>query len=173
MATKKRKLPALDISGDTLDKIVLLLVSLQSASAVRAACIDKLGLTAAQADAAIEHARAKIIDAAEVDRDKARGQAIVGLRTCTNAQLKVQDVKAALAAQKELNRLLGLRAPATAKPRGAAGIRPGCADAREKMSTREHIDRFAENAQARRPLALQLCNPASLPELRQPQNQVL
>ena len=56
MATKKRKLPSLDIGGDSLDKIVLLLVSLQSASAVRAACIDKLGLTEAQADAAIEHA---------------------------------------------------------------------------------------------------------------------
>jgi hypothetical protein len=111
MPTKKRKLPALDISGDTLDKIVLLLVSLQSASAVQAACIDKLGLSPTQADAAIEHARAKIIDAAEVDRDKARGQAIVRLTDLYERALKVQDVKAALAAQKELNKLQGLTAP--------------------------------------------------------------
>ena len=130
MATKKRKLPALDISGDTLDKIVLLLVSLQSASAVRAACIDKLGLPPTQADAAIEHARAKIIDAAEVDRDKARGQAIVRLTDLYERALKVQDVKAALAAQKELNKLQGLTAPqrkpdAETEPSGLAAIMVG------------------------------------------------
>ena len=128
MPTKKRKLPALVISGDTIDKIVLLLVSLQSASAVRAACIDKLGLTPAQADAAIEHARGKIIDAAEVDRDKARGQAIVRLTDLYERALKVQDVKAALAAQKELNKLQGLIAPRrkpdaeTDEPSGLAAI---------------------------------------------------
>ena len=85
MATKKRKLPALDISGDTLDKIVLLLVSLQSASAVRAACIDKLALTEAQADAAIEHAR-EDIDAAEVIETRPVVRRSSGLRTCTNAR---------------------------------------------------------------------------------------
>ena len=115
MATKKRKLPSLDISGDTLDKIVLLLVSLQSASAVRAACIDKLALTEEQADAAIQQAKRAVVDAAEIDRDKARGEAIVRLQDLYERSLRVQDVKAALAAQKELNRLLGLRAPATAK----------------------------------------------------------
>ena len=140
MATKKRKLPSLDISGDSLDKIVLLLVSLQSASAVRAACIDKLGLTAAQADAAIEHARAKIIDAAEVDRDKARGQAIVRLTDLYERALKVQDVKAALAAQKELNKIQGIVNPRRRAaesdgdepaPSGLAGIMAGRLNGRQ------------------------------------------
>ena len=41
---KRKKLPTLSIPGDTLDKqVVLLLVSLQSASAVKAACVEKLG----------------------------------------------------------------------------------------------------------------------------------
>ena len=126
---KKRTLPTLDLPGDTLDKIVLLLVSLQSASAVRAACMEKLGLTETQADAAIEHAKAKVVSAAEVDRDKARGESIVRLNDLYERALRVQDVKAALAAQKELNKLQGLIAPrrkptgdADAEPTGLAGI---------------------------------------------------
>jgi hypothetical protein len=134
MPTKKKKLPSLDISGDILDKIVLLLVSLQSVSAVRAACVEKLGLSEEQADAAIEHARAKIIDAAEVDRDKARGQAIVRLTDLYERALKVQDVKAALAAQKELNKIQGIVTPrrrtnaesdVEPAPGGLAGIMAG------------------------------------------------
>ena len=86
MATKKRKLPALDISGDTLDKIVLLLVSLQSASAVRAACIDKLGLTEAQADAAIEHARRRSSTPRKLTETRPVVRRSSGLLTCTNAR---------------------------------------------------------------------------------------
>ena len=126
---KRKKLPTLSIPGDTLDKVVLLLVSLQSASAVKAACVEKLGLTDDQAGEAIEHARAKIVDAAEVDRDKARGESITRLNDLYRRALAVQDVKAALAAQKELNKIQGIVIPRRKadadEPTGLAKIMQG------------------------------------------------
>jgi len=96
------------IPADILDKVVLLLVSLQSAAAVKTTCVEKLALTDDQADAAIETARAKIRDAIDVDRQERTGEAIVRLNDLYERSLRVQDCKTALAAQKELNRLFGL-----------------------------------------------------------------
>ena len=76
---RKKKLAALDIPRETLDRIILLLVSLQSVAAVRTACVEKLQLTPQQADLAIEHAKKAILDTAETDRDQARGEAILRL----------------------------------------------------------------------------------------------
>ena len=119
--SRPKKLPKLDIPRETFDRIVLLLVSLQSVAAVKTACIEKLGLTDDQAEAAIEHAKKAIIDAAEIDKDKARGEAILRLNDLYERSLRVQDVKSALAAQKELNRLLGLLARSKAAEEGTAG----------------------------------------------------
>ena len=105
---RRKRLPKLDIPGEQLDKIILLLVSLQSRGAVKAAIVEKMGLTEAQADAAIEHARAAIVTAAEVDRDRALGESIVRLNDVYERSLRIQDCKTALAAVKELNRLQGL-----------------------------------------------------------------
>ncbi len=121
MATKKRKLPALDIGADVLDKITLLLVSLQSVAAVKEACTSKLGLDATAADLAIQHAREKIRAASEVDRDAARGQALIRLADLYERSLKVQDCKSALACQKEIDKLLGLHAPVRRAPSADAG----------------------------------------------------
>ena len=105
-----------------MDRIVLLLVSLQSVAAVRTACIEKLQLTAEQADLAIEHAKKAIIDAAEIDRDKARGEAVFRLNDLYERCLRVQDVKSALAAQKELNRLLALHTTKAPPEEPASGL---------------------------------------------------
>jgi hypothetical protein len=105
------------VSGEMLDKIVLLVVSLQSAAAVKGACLEKLGLTPDQADAALEQARAKIRDAIEADRQEQAGEATIRLNDIYERSLRTQDLKTALAAQKELNRLLGLcNAAAVKKP---------------------------------------------------------
>ena len=78
------------------------------------ACIEKLQLTAEQANVAIEHAKKAILDAAEIDRDKARGEAVFRFNDLYERSLHMQDVKSALAAQKELNRLLALHATESA-----------------------------------------------------------
>jgi uncharacterized protein YjbJ (UPF0337 family) len=113
---RKTKQPPDAIPGETLDKIILLVVSLQSKGAVKAACIEKMGLTADQADGAIETARGKIRDAIDTDRRERTGEAIVRLNDLYERSLRVQDCKTALAAQKELNRLLDLRGKAKAPP---------------------------------------------------------
>ena len=81
-------------------------------------------LVADQADAAIEIARGKIRDAIGVDREERTGEAIVRLNDLYERSLRIQDCKTALAAQKELNRLLGLNAKGKAaadKPSTKAG----------------------------------------------------
>lgn len=104
-----------EVAAQTVDKIILLLVSLQSQAAVAAACTDKLGLTADQAEAAIETARGKIRGAIEIDREERAGEAITRLNDIYERSLSGSDNKTALAAQKELNRLLGLAGAAAAK----------------------------------------------------------
>jgi hypothetical protein len=116
---RKTKPPPEAIPGETLDKIILLVVSLQSKGAVKAACIEKLGISPDQADAAIETARGKIRDAIDVDRQERTGEAIVRLNDLYERSLRVQDCKTALAAQKELNRLCGLHAKGKTAPADA------------------------------------------------------
>ena len=96
----KKRLPKLNLPGDALDKIVLLLVSLQSASSSPGRMRGETRPDRGAGRRGDRHARAKIVAAAEVDRDKARGQAIVRLTDLYERALKVQDVKAALAARR-------------------------------------------------------------------------
>jgi hypothetical protein len=108
--THKQQREAFAIPGETIDKIILLAVSLQGKAVVKAACVEKLNLSADQADTAIEIARGKIRDAIDVDRQERTGEAIVRLNDLYERSLRIQDCKTALAAQKELNRLCGLHA---------------------------------------------------------------
>jgi len=114
--------------AEALDKVILLVVSLQSRAAVKAACIEKLALSPDQADAAIETARGKIREAIGVDRQERTGEAIIRLNDLYERSLRIQDCRVALAAQKELNRLCGLhakgKAPAETQSQPAAsGLR--------------------------------------------------
>ena len=110
MAKTHKHREAFAIPGETIDKIILLAVSLQGKAAVKAACVEKLNLSADQAEAAIEIARGKIRDAIDVDRQERTGEAIIRLNDLYERSLRIQDCKTALAAQKELNRLCGLHA---------------------------------------------------------------
>ena len=94
--------------AQAIDKVVLLMVSGLSEQAVAGACQQKLGMTPAKAKAAIRRARKLITLAADYNRDEQIGKAVVRLEDLYSRSLRVQDTKTALAAQKELNKLLAL-----------------------------------------------------------------
>ena len=93
---------------DTLDKIVLLLVSLRARSKVAEVAVDKLGIPSAEVHTLISAAFEKIRQAADFSITEQAGEAIVQLRDLIERSLRVQDVKAALAARRELSKLQGL-----------------------------------------------------------------
>jgi len=91
-----------------LDKVIKMLISGISEEATRHTCVENLGLNHAQAAEAVVEARQRITIAADYNRDQELGTAIARLRDLYTRSISVQDVKTALAAQKELNRLLKL-----------------------------------------------------------------
>ena len=97
--------------AQAIDKVVLLMVSGLSEQAVAGACQQKLGMTPAKAKAAIRRARKLITLAADYNRDEQIGKAVVRLEDLYSRSLRVQDTKTALAAQRELNKLLDLYRP--------------------------------------------------------------
>jgi hypothetical protein len=120
----------------TLDKVVLLLVSGLSDQAARDACVERLGHDAESASEVVAEARRRITIAADYKRDEQVGTAFFRLNDLYARSLKVQDVKTALAAQKELNKLLGLY-PAAAQPDAEPG---GDGEAvRELAAVRAHL----------------------------------
>ncbi len=115
--TKKKPKPADGL--DTLDRVTMLLVTLANRSDVEDACRQELGLTAEETSRLIDLAGVRIQGVATYDRDAQLGSAILRLNDLYQRALTIQDVKTALAAQRELNKLLDLyrRRPATpAKP---------------------------------------------------------
>lgn len=91
-----------------VDSIVLMLVSGISPAQAERACTEKLGMGEPQAKRAIAAARRQITIAADYDRIAEIGTAYTRLNDLYSRSLKVSDVKVALAAQKELHRLLAL-----------------------------------------------------------------
>lgn len=111
-----------DLHGESFDRAVLLLVSLQSHSAVVRA-LQRIGLQPAAAVAAMEAARLHLAAVAGYDAVEQLGTALTRLNDIYRRSLAVHDVKNALATQKELNKLLSLarfRAP-DAEHGGPAG----------------------------------------------------
>ena len=91
-----------------LDKVIKMLVSGVSEEAVRHACVEKFGLDRARAAELVVEARQQITIAADYNRDEELGAAIARLRDLYSRSIAAGNVKTALAAQKELNRLLKL-----------------------------------------------------------------
>jgi len=120
--TKPRKAGRPKLSdAELVDRVTLLFVTLLQRSAIEAACRDELGLSARRTDELIDQAAARVQAAAAFDRDAQLGRAITRLDDLYQRSLTVQDVKTALAAQRELNRLLRLHEPTARRPADATG----------------------------------------------------
>ncbi len=125
---------------EAIDKIILLLVSGLARSAVEEA-VEKLELEGAAVPLAIAEAKMRIAIASRCDRDDQLGTALVRLNDIYRRSLAVQDVKTALAVQKELNRLLKLhRQPASAEsPKTTLAVDPNATADAEIAAARAHL----------------------------------
>ena len=105
---------------DTLvGRTVLMLVSGVGPSDARAALIEKLGRSPEEADAMITQARRRIAVATSYDVVLEIGTAYLRLNDIYTRALKSQDTRTALAAQREINRLLSLDRQPDAQPDAA------------------------------------------------------
>jgi hypothetical protein len=95
--------------SDAINQAVLLLVSGASDDAAVEACV-KHGLPRPDAKAAVIDARRRITVAADYNRIEEVGTAYIRLHDLYRRSVEADDVKSALAAQKELNKLLDLYA---------------------------------------------------------------
>ena len=96
---------------EILDRVALLWLSLESPSAIRAACVaDPLNIRPADVEATITDARRRLLYHVDTLRTDQHARAVARLNDLYARALRVQDVKTALATQKELHRLLGLAA---------------------------------------------------------------
>jgi hypothetical protein len=103
-------------TADILDKLVLLVVSLRDRAKVAEAAIEKLGISPSEVHVAISAAYERIRGAARWNADEELGEAILRLNDLYERALRVQDVKSALAAQKELNKLRNTYSAARRRP---------------------------------------------------------
>lgn len=100
-----------------IDGVVLLMASGLGDETVITACIEKLNIPRDQVDEVLAIARRRITLAADYNRDEVLGQAITRLDDLYVRALGVQDVKTALAAQREKGRLLlGMVVPGPEAP---------------------------------------------------------
>ncbi|MHC4092925.1 MAG: hypothetical protein ACYSVY_22065 [Planctomycetota bacterium] len=98
---------------DVLDQVVLLVVQGVAETEVREECATKLGITDKRAiGRLIAQAKKKITIAAQFNRDHEVGQARIRLNQVYAKADKEGDQRTALAAAKELNKLLDLYAAA-------------------------------------------------------------
>ena len=105
---------------EILDKLILLIVSGVGESDLLKAAVEKLSLSPAQAARSLKSARRKITIAADFNRDAEVGTAYLRLNDLYTRCLKIQDTRTALAAQRELNKLLNLyEQPAAMEAAGA------------------------------------------------------
>jgi len=138
--------PAEPAAGDaaaaaeqTVDQIVLLIVSGLRPSRILATAGEKLGLDGPAAAAAIAEAHRRIARAAEYSAPAALGESITRLDDLYSRSLRIQDVKTALAAQREKNRLLGL-GPVGEVPAGADPAADGDGPAQTTPAERRAIE---------------------------------
>ncbi len=92
----------------TVDTVVRLLCNLQDRASIVRACLVQLKISPDDVDALIEAATEKLARAAQYHRDHELGRAIIRLNECYRRAVADKDNKAAIAAQRELIRLLGL-----------------------------------------------------------------
>ena len=91
------------------DRIVLLLINGMSTEAARGLCIQQ-GQPPDEASRIVEDARKRITVAADYTRDEQLGKAVMRLEDLYAKANAAKDIRSALQAQRELNRLLSLYA---------------------------------------------------------------
>ena len=123
-----------------LDKIVLLLVSGIGQADLENACVMKLGVEPQDVSAVIAEARRRLTRAAEYNRDEQLGTAITRMNDIYARAIRASDIKTALTAQREINKLLDLYTEA-AKPAGSEDSDEGEGDgvAAELAAIRGHL----------------------------------
>lgn len=89
-------------------KIVLLMVSGLSKKELTEACVIKFAIPPEEVDHFVKEARTKITRTAEYDKDEELGISITRMNDIYRRAIKGQDIKTALMAQKELNKLMDL-----------------------------------------------------------------
>ena len=99
-----------------IDKVVLLMVTGLSPEDLKTACIAKLSIPTEEVDAVINEARRRITVAADYNRDEQLGTAISRLNDIYSRSIRGKDIKTALTAQRELNKLMDLYREATSDP---------------------------------------------------------
>lgn len=125
----------------TIDKLILLIVGGMGEADLRTACTANFGLDPADVDQAIETAKQKLTKAASYDRDEALGKAITRVEDIYTRAIRAKDIRTALTAQRELNKLLALYAEegTAASDADAPQAAPSTADAEELAAIAEHL----------------------------------
>ncbi|GMV83878.1 MAG: hypothetical protein AMXMBFR7_50620 [Planctomycetota bacterium] len=93
------------------DRVILLLINGMSNEAAEGFCAQQ-GQAADQARSIVADARKRITVAADYTRDEQIGKAVMRLEDLYAKSMAGQDIRTALQAQRELNRLLSLYADA-------------------------------------------------------------
>lgn len=103
-----------DASGQSvLEKIVLLMVSGMSQADLENACVMKLAIEPERVASAVAEARRRLTRAADYNRDEQLGTAITRMNDLYARAVRTGDLKTALTAQREINKLMDLYREAT------------------------------------------------------------
>ena len=124
------------IDPDHLDQAVLMLVSGRSAQSAESQCMARFGMTLADAKAAVVEARQVITLAADYNRDEQFGLAVKRLNDLYCKSMDDEEYLAALAAQKEINRMMGLYDKASSGS-GVVAEDPSASSALQRV--RDHL----------------------------------
>ena len=89
------------------DRVILLLISGMNAEAAEGYCVSQ-GQPPDEAKSIVAEARKRITVAADFTRDEQLGKAVLRLEDLYAKAIAAQDIRSALQAQRELNRLLAL-----------------------------------------------------------------
>jgi len=108
-----------DTPPHILDAVIRLLISGVTEPAILHACSEKFSLDAAAAERALAEGRRRITLAADYHRDQELGTAISRLNNLYSESIRLHDVRTALQAQRELNRLMDLYSLPAETPAGA------------------------------------------------------
>jgi len=96
------------MGGDVLEKIVMLLIGGVSIEKALNYCLTHFGMSVKEGEEAVAEARKKLTLAADFVRDEQLGTAIARLNNLYTKAMAADDIKTALQAQRELNKLMNL-----------------------------------------------------------------